>query len=95
MSIIRTVLSTSELNRLTQRDNNYFRRRLKDNSMLNNLLNKSINKPLLDELLCVLDRKPMARRKTERHSGASKVWVTKDGKLVRILHANGKVMEQL
>lgn len=95
MSIIHTVLSSAELNRLTQRDNNYFRKRLKDNSMLNNLLNKSINKPLLAELLCVLDRKPIARRKTEQHHRNSKVYVFKDGKLIRIEHGNGKVMRQL
>ncbi len=93
MSVIRTYLSTAELNRLSQRDNDYFRHKLEDNCMLNDLLNKPVNRPLLAELQCVLDRKPITRRKTEQQCRNSKVSVYKDGRLIRIEHANGKVMK--
>ncbi len=94
MSIIHTVLSPSQLKVLSQKDNDYFRHKLEDNSMLNNLLNKPVNRPLLAELQCVLDRVPIARRKTEWHQRNSKVSVYKDGKLIRTEHCNGRVMKE-
>ncbi len=95
MSIIHTVLSPSQLKTLSQKDNDYFRHRLEDNSMLNGLLNKPVNRPLLTELQCILDRVPIARRKTEQHQRNSKVSVYKKGKLIRIEHSNGKVMRHV
>ena len=92
MSIIHTVISPAQVSRLSQKDNDYFRHRLADNSRLNNLLNKPVNRPLLAELQCILDKKPITRRKTEQHRRNSKVRVYKDGKLIRIEHANGRVM---
>lgn len=93
MSIIHTIISTSQARQLSQKDNDYLRHRLADNSRLNSLLNKPVNKPLLTELLCVLDRKPIARLKAEQHRRSSKVRVYKNGKLIRIERANGKVMK--
>ncbi len=96
MSIIHTVLTPSELDRLSQRDNSYLRQQLTHKTMLNNLLQRPINRPLLSELRCVLDRKPIPRRKTERTDRNSKVKVYSDkGKLIRIEHANGKVMKEI
>ena len=66
---------------------------LMQHTALNKLLNKSTNQSLLAELQCVLDRQPIARRKAEQRN--SKVYVYKDGKLVRIEHSNGKVMKYL
>lgn len=93
MSIIHTVLPASKVKRLGQRDNDYLKRKLDDNCALNELLNKPVNKPLLDELRCILDRKTITRRKTEQHQRNSKVTVYKNGRLIRIEHANGKVMK--
>ena len=93
MSIIHTFISQAECQRLSVRDNDYFKQKLAEHCKLNQLLNKPINKPLLNELQCVLDRQPIARRKAEQRS--SKVRVYKDGKLVRIEHSNGKVMKVL
>ena len=96
MSIIHTYLSTGEVKRISKRDNGYLRQKLKVNGALNNLLGKPIYKPLLLELQCILDSKPIPRRKTEQHGRNSKVRVfNADGKLVRIEHCNGKVMKQL
>ena len=96
MSIIHTYISTAEVRRLSQRDNDYLRQKLVVNSALNNLLHKPIHKSLLAELQCILDSKPIPRRKTERHSRNSEVSVyNADGKLIRIEHSNGKVMRQL
>jgi len=96
MTIIHTVLTTGEVNRLSQRDNDYFKRRLEDNCMLSRILNKPVNRPLLAELQCVLDRQPIPRRKTEQHMRASKVKVfNASGVLIRIEHANGKVMRMI
>ena len=93
MTIIHTYLSLAECQRLSAKDNSYFKQQLTEHTALNKLLNKPIHKPLLTELRCVLDRKPIARRKTEQRN--SKVLVYKDGKLVRIEHNSGKVMKQL
>ena len=90
MSIIHTYISSAERQRLSVKDNDYLRQKLDDNCRLNRLLNKPINKVLLAELLCVLDRQPIARRKAEQRS--SKVRVFRDGKMVRIEHGNGKMM---
>ena len=96
MSIIHTYLSTSEVKRLSQRDNDYLRQKLKVNGALNNLLDKPVYEALLDELRCVLDSKPIPRRKTEQHRRNSKVSVyNADGKLIRMEHCNGKVMKYL
>ena len=94
MTIIHTYLSPAEVKRLSQRDNDYFSRKLDDNCMLNNLLNKSINRPLLAELRCVLDNKPLVRRKAEQHDKNSKVKVfNADGRLIRIERGSGKVLK--
>ena len=93
MTIIHTYLSRTEYQLLSVKDNDYFRQQLQDHTMLNKLLNKPINKRLLAELECVLDRKPIARRKVEQKN--SKVTVYKDGKLVRIENSNGKAIKQL
>lgn len=93
MSIIHTYLSPAEVRRLSQRDNGYLRQRMADNSALDNLLHKTPNKAVLAELQCILDSKPITRRKTEQHSRDSRVSVYKDGKLIRIEHTNGKVMK--
>ena len=96
MSIIHTYLSTSEVKRISQRDNDYLKQKLKVNSALNNLLGKPIYEPLLLELQCILDSKPTPRRKTEQHHRNSKVRVyNADGRLVRIEHGNGKVLKRL
>ena len=91
MTVIHTYLSRAECQRLSSRDSGYFRQQLQDHTMLNKLLNKPINEPLLAELQCILDRKPIARRKTGQRN--SKVYVYKDGKLIRIEHSSGKVKE--
>lgn len=95
MTIIHTLLSPSELTRLSQKDNDYLRRKLEDNCLLNTILHRPINRPLLAELRCVLDREPIARRKAEHHQMNSKVSVYKDDRLVRVEHCNGKVMKQM
>ena len=93
MSITHAVLSPAQVSRLSQKDNDYFRHKLADHSALNSILNKPVNRPLLAELQCVLDRKPITRRKTEQHRRNSKVSVYKEGKLIRIEHSNGRVMK--
>jgi len=93
MSIIHTYISPTERQRLSAKDNSYFKQQLADHTMLNHLLNKPIYKPLLNELRCVLDRQPIARRKAEHRN--SKVSVYRDGELVRIEHSNGNTMKVL
>lgn len=95
MTIIYTYISQAEANRLSQRDNDYFKRKLEDNCLLNNILHRPVNRPLLAELQCILDRKPLARRKTEQYRSNSEVRVFKDGRLVRIEQSNGKVMKEI
>lgn len=94
MSVIHTYLSANQVRRLSQRDNDYLRRRLQLNCMLNSILHRHVNRPLLAELRCVLDSKPIPRRKTEQYRKNSKVRVyDADGVLIRIEHGNGKVMK--
>ncbi len=95
MSVIHTYLSRADIRQLSQRDNSYLRRQLADNSALGSLLHKTPNKAVLTELQCILDSKPVARRKTEQHRKNGKVSVYKNGKLIRIEHDNGKVMRQI
>lgn len=96
MSIIHTFIPKSDTARLSRTDGDYLRGKLKDKCMLSSLLNKKVNRPLLTELRCVLDKKPVPRRKTKRYSRVSKIRVyNTDGVLLRILHANGKLMKQL
>ena len=94
MSIIHTILPKTETARLSQKDNGYFRQKLQEHGALNNLLSKSTNKELLAELECVLDRKPIPRRKTVQYMRVSDVRVfNAEGKLIRIEYANGKVKQ--
>ena len=96
MSVIHTILPRTETKRLSQKDNDYFRQKLKEHGTLNNILNKSTNKQLLSELECILDSKPIPRRKTVQHMRCSEVKVfNAKGKLVRIEYANGKVKQVL
>ncbi len=96
MTIIHTYLSPTEAKRLSQRDNDYFRQKLDTKCLLNTVLQKHINRPLLAELRCVLDRQPIARRKTERYSRDSGVKVyNAEGKLIRIENSRGKVIQDV
>ena len=96
MSIIHTFLSTTEIKLPSQRDSSYLRQKLKVNSALSNLLGKPINKPLLAELLCILDREPITRRNAGQQCRNSKVRVyNASGELIRIECCNGKVIKQL
>ncbi len=95
MPIIHTYLPASEVKRLSQQDNDYLKRKLEVNCLLNTILNKHINRPLLAELRCILDRQPIARRKVEQYRRNSKVAVFLDGVLVRMEYSNGKVMKQM
>ena len=63
MSVIHTYLSTSELRQLTNKDIRYLRKKLADRSALNKLMNRPINQQVLNELRCILDRKPIPRQK--------------------------------
>ncbi len=96
MTILHTILSPAEIKRLSQRDNTYLRRKIDDNCMLSNILNKSVNKPLLAELRYVLDRQPLPRQKVEQYRRNSKVSVyNAEGRLMRIEHCNGKVLREI
>lgn len=96
MSIIHTYLTRSEVKYLSDKDTDYLKHKLDTNCMLNNLLNRKVNRPLLTELRCILDREPIPRLKTRRYSRVSKIRVyNTDGVLLRILHANGKLMKQI
>ena len=96
MSIIHTILPRTEAKRLSQKDNDYFKQKLREHGALNNILNKSTNKQLLAELECVLDSKPIPRRKTVQYTRCSDVRVfSAEGKLIRIEYANGKVKQVL
>ncbi len=93
MSIIHTVLTAPEIDRVCTRDRSYLKRKLHEHCLLNSLLNRPINQPLLAELRCLLDRKPIPRRKVEQYRRNSKVRVFRLGVLVRIEHCNGKVLK--
>ncbi|KKN54534.1 hypothetical protein LCGC14_0591260 [marine sediment metagenome] len=71
MSVIHTVLTRTEVKRIGKVDQTYFRRKLQTNCMLNNLLHRPINRLLLNELICILDSKPIPRRHTEYHHHSS------------------------
>jgi len=62
MSIIH-ILSKDEIHRLSKTDREYLKRKIAERSALNELLGKPVNKRLLDELQCILDSKPLPRRK--------------------------------
>ena len=64
MSVIHTVLTRTEVKHLGKLDRAYFRRKLDTNCMLNNLLHRPINRQLLNELICILNNKPIPRQKT-------------------------------
>lgn len=95
MSIIHTFIPRSDTAKLSSRDNDYFKSKLKDNCMLNSLLSRKVNRPLLRELRCVLDNKPVPRRKTKHYSRVSKVLVYYNGVLIRIEHASGRLMKTM
>ncbi len=67
--IIHTYITPTERHRLSQSDHDYFRRQLETNTLVNRLMHRPVNEKLLAELLCLLDRKPIARRKTEQRNG--------------------------
>lgn len=93
MTIIHTVLTAHEVQRLRQADKDYLNRKLEANSLLNTLLHRPVNRALLTELRCILDRQPIPRRKTEQYRKHSKVAVFNAlGMLVRIEHSNGRVL---
>jgi len=60
---IRHILSNSEIQKLSQSDCDYLKRKLSEHCVLNRLINKPVNQHLLHELRCVLDRKPIPRQK--------------------------------
>ena len=94
MTIIHTYLTPAEVKRLSQRDNDYLRGKLEAKCLLNDMLHKRTNKPLLAELRCVLDNRILARRKTEYHRKDSEVRVySANGVLVRVENSKGKVMK--
>jgi len=96
MSIIHTYLSSDEIRQLSMSDRDYLKRKLKVNCLLSDILNRAINKPLLDELLCILDSKPIPRQgKTRRVRGSDVSVYNAEGKLIRIEYSNGKVKEIL
>lgn len=96
MSIIHTFIARSETAKLSSRDHSYLERKLKDNCMLNSLLNRKVNRPLLHELRCVMDKKPLPRRKTKHYTRVGKVSVYNSAhKLIRIEHASGRVMKEI
>ena len=63
MSIIRCILTNSEIRKIKQSDHKYLKRRLKDRSVLNKMLNKPINQTALHELQCLLDKQPLPGQK--------------------------------
>ena len=95
MSVIHTYISTSDSKRLSLKDNTYLKQQLTDRTALNQLMHRPINRQLLSELQCILDKKPITRRKTEHHERNGKIRVYKDNKLIKILHANGKLMKTI
>ena len=74
MTIIHTYLSTAETIRLSQRDTDYFKRKLHMNCLLSELLHRRVNKPLLTELMCLLDRKPIPRHTVQHRHGPVQVY---------------------
>lgn len=74
MTIIHTYLSTAETKRLSQRDTDYFKRKLHMNCLLSELLHRRVNKPLLVELTYLLDRKPLPKHTALRRHGPVRVY---------------------
>ena len=66
MSVIRCILTNSEIQKIKQSDHKYLKRKLKEHSTLNRMLNKPINQTALHELRCLLDRKPIPGQKPGR-----------------------------
>ena len=64
---IRHILTGAELQRLSQLDRAYLRRKLNEHCMLNQLLHKSVNQRLLQELQCILDKQPLPRQKAGQY----------------------------
>ena len=60
---IRQVLTPTERKQISQADRTYLQRQLKEHTILNKLLSKSVNQHLLHELQCLLDSKPIPRQK--------------------------------
>ncbi|KKN72638.1 hypothetical protein LCGC14_0408800 [marine sediment metagenome] len=71
MSIIHTYLTTNELRqyRLSERDHSYFKQKLDENDWFNRLMSRPVNRILLDELRCLLDRQHIPRREIEHRNG--------------------------
>ena len=96
MTIIHTVISQAEVKRLSQRDNTYLKHKLEANCMLNTILQRPINRPLLAELQYVLDRQPIARQKIEQYRRNSEVRVYNlAGVMIRVEYCNGKIMKRI
>ncbi len=62
MSIIRCILTNSEIQKIKQSDRKHLKRKLSEHCALNKMLNKPINQTALHELQCLLDRKPLPRQ---------------------------------
>lgn len=75
MSIIHTVLPRAAICMLGERDQSYLKQKLKEHGLLNQIMHRRVNQQLLNELLCILDRKPIPRQHTEHRNG--KLTVTK------------------
>ena len=96
MSIIHAYLSTDKIKQLSHADREYLKQQLVDNTLLNKLLHRPINKPLLAELQCVLDSKPIARWHTRYDSKNSNVRVFNvEGKLIRIENCIGRTIKEI
>ena len=66
MSVIRCILTNSEIQKIKQSDHKYLKRKLNERCALSRLLNKPINQTALHELQCLLDRKPLPGQKPGR-----------------------------
>ena len=62
-------ITRPQLQHLCRTDRQYLNRKLETNCLLNHLLRKPINRLLLTELRCILDSKPVPRRKAEHRNG--------------------------
>lgn len=62
MSVIRCILTNSEIQKIKQSDRKHLKRKLSEHSALNKMLNKPINQTALHELRCLLNRKPLPRQ---------------------------------
>ena len=64
MSVIRQVLTPTELKKISQTDKDYLIRQLEDRTVLNHILNKPVNQHLLADLRRLLDGEVIGRRKS-------------------------------